>query len=81
MPSRTVTIAARRIKLVELLGSYEIRMAARAHGLASSRLSNLRVPVTGQPHYGFGTPKGYFCVNVDEELLAQAVTVSKNLGI
>jgi len=66
---------------VELLGSCEFRMAARAHGFAASRLSNLRVPVTGKPHYGFGTSRGYFCANVNEELLAQAVIVSKNLGI
>ena len=35
----------------------------------------------GQPHYDFGTAKGYFCVNVDGALLAQALIVGKNLGI
>jgi hypothetical protein len=80
-PSGKIAIAASRTKLAELLGSGEIRMAARAHGLASSLLSNFRVPEAGQPHYGSGTSQGYFCVNVDGELLAQAVAIGKNLGI
>jgi hypothetical protein len=44
IPARRVAIAASRTKLAELLGFCGYSMAARVHGLASSRLSNLRVP-------------------------------------
>jgi hypothetical protein len=59
----------------------EIRVAAHARGLASPRPFDVRALEAPQPHYNFGTSQGYFCVNEDGEILAQAVIVGKNLGI
>jgi hypothetical protein len=54
MPGRRVAIAASRTKLAELLGFGGHSMAASVYGLASSRLSNFRVPEIGQPHSVLG---------------------------
>ena len=66
-----------RSKLVELLGSGKSHIGAcqtDLHRLGFAYLS-------GPTHYGFETSQGYFCGNVNSELLAQAVPIRKNLGL